>query len=345
MKAVAVKTPISCSASDLYIDENVSIPSFSEDDHIEVLIKVHYTALNRADIVQRNGKYPPPKGSSNILGLEVSGIIEKFCTGKESEGNFKVGDKVMALVEGGGYAEYVVAPITQVMHAPLDLDKSAAIPEAFLTAYQCFFKIGQLHKRDNLDKRGLNVLIHAGASGVGLSLIQLCKWSKRCQSIIVTVGSEDKGEYCKKQGATHYINYKQYPNWNERIVELLGSDSIDMILDPISGNYLEQDIKVLRLDGIIIGIASMGGTNCNIDTNLLLRKRITIQYSTLRSRSWEYKKELISEFVTHIGDAFEKNELYVNIDKVFPLQEIQQAHEYMEKNLNIGKIVVKVITD
>ncbi|KAF0973244.1 hypothetical protein FDP41_008451 [Naegleria fowleri] len=347
-RVVRVAEPITQSASDLYIDSDYPIPTFSSNTTAvpQALIKVYYTALNRADIAQRNGKYPPPPGSSTILGLEVSGHIEKFSTNNHEENGFKVGDRVMALVEGGGYSEFCIAPVTQLFHCPneLSLKEAAGIPEAFLTAFQCFFKIGKLHHRTG----GLNVLIHAGASGVGLALIQLCKLSGLCSNICVTCGSNEKGEYCKTFGATHYVNYKEYPKWSEKLSELLTEKSevvplIDYILDPIGGNhYLEQDVLIARLDAVIIGIASMGGMSANIDLSQMLRKRLTIQYSTLRNRSPQYKAELFTEFQNYIKDAFVTKKLVANIDCVFKMEDVRQAHEYMEQNKNNGKIILEI---
>ena len=347
-RVVLVKQPLTQSASDLYVEEQ-AIPSFAENAPVvQALIRVHYAALNRADIAQRNGKYPPPPGSSPILGLEVSGVIEKFSNGDEEHGGFKVGDRIMALVEGGAYAEYCVAFVSQMMHCPdgLSLREAAAIPEAFLTAFQAFFQIGKLHQRSE----ALNVLVHAGASGVGLALIQLCKLSGICKNICVTVGSNEKGEECKKYGATHYVNYKEYPRWNEKLSQLLTGDDnaavtplIDYVLDPIGGNsYLEQDVQIARLDGVIIGIACMGGMSSTIDLGLMLRKRLTIQYSTLRNRTYQYKAELVSELMQYVGDAFQTKKLISVVDSVFELSNVVSAHEYMEQNKNVGKIVLEI---
>lgn len=305
------------------------------------------------DIVQRNGMYPPPPGSSPIIGLEVSGIIEKFSNGQETstDGQFKVGDYVYCLVEGGAYSEYVIATTSQMFHCNgISLKEAAAIPEAFLTAFQCFFKIGRLHEKV---EGNLNVLIHGGASGVGLALIQLCKLSGLCKNICVTCGSDEKGEFCKQYGATHYVNYKENPKWSEKLSKILTNDSesgvtplIDYILDPIGGNtYLEQDVQIARLDATIIGIASMGGTSATIDLGLMLRKRIRIQYSTLRNRSPLYKQQLVQELKDYIKDAFETKKLVANVDTVFDMDQVIQAHEHMEQNKNSGKIILKIRGD
>jgi len=307
-------------------------------------IKVDYTALNRADISQRKGMYPPPKGASSVMGLEVSGTVYRLGENAEREGKWQIGDRVMSLLDGGGYAEYATAHKDVAIKLPdhLSLEDAVCIPEVYLTAYQTFFYIGKL-----VEQGKKRVLIHTGASGVGSALIQLCK-SAGCTHIFTT-SSKGKVDFCKQMGATHAIAYDEVQDkkWGEVVLKEC-PDGVDLILDPVGGGtYIEQDISVAALDGMIIGIATMGGLNSAGPINLIrmLSRRITITYSTLRSRNAEYKVDLTREFVkfTDHLHKFETGELKPVKYKVYDsLDKIVEAHEAMERNENSGKIVVKV---
>jgi tumor protein p53-inducible protein 3 len=339
MRAVQIKDK-GVHATDMYISD-VDIPVPKPD---EVLIKVQYTALNRADISQRKGMYPPPKGASEIMGLEVAGTVYQLGENAQNAGKFKQGDRVIALLDGGGYAQYATAHKDVVISVPssLELEDAVCIPEVYLTAYQTFFYIGKLVEHNK--KR---VLIHTGASGVGSALTQLCK-SAGC-SHIITTSSSGKTQFCKEMGATHTIAYDEVPDkkWSESVLRAC-PDGVDLILDPVGGDtYLEQDIAVTAVDGSIIGIAFMGGTTSKnpIDLRRMLARRITITYSTLRSRTTEYKIDLTREFLKYSDGLkkFETGELKCIKHKVFnSLDEISEAHKMMETNQNTGKIVVKV---
>lgn len=292
----------------------------------ELLVKVHATALNRADILQRRGKYPPPAGASSILGLEFAGEVVTAA------GNWKIGDRVMGILGGGGYAEYVVTRHDQVMSIPekLSYDEAATIPEAALTAYQCLFWHGKLSKDES-------VLIHAGASGVGMAAIKLAKLAG-AKDIIVTAGTDEKIKKCKSLGATLGINYRE-SDFQSAVQSATNGRGVDIILDFVGGSYWERNLGSLALDGRWVLISTMGGSVVDkINMAELLKKRATIIATTLRSRALDYKAKLTSEFATQFLQGFGS----VPIDTVVPLCEIKAAHERMETNLNAGKIVIKM---
>jgi putative PIG3 family NAD(P)H quinone oxidoreductase len=303
-------------------------PSINAD---QCLIKVHAIGINRADILQRQGKYPPPAGESLILGLEVSGEIIA-CGANVTK--WLVGDKVFGLVAGGGYAQYVMINSEHLMALPQNLSfvQGAGIAEVFLTAYQSLFSLAKLQKQQT-------VLIHAGASGVGSAVIQLAKaWQCR---VVVTVGSDEKGEACLKLGADDYINYKQ----NDFVAYLKKhyAQGFKVIVDVVAGSYLQKNINVAALDANIIILSMLGGRfSENIDIAKLLIKRITIQASTLRNRSDEYKRVLINDFMQTFASALITGDIKPVISQVFNWSEVEAAHHQMLNNSNIGKIILTV---
>jgi tumor protein p53-inducible protein 3 len=324
VKAVLVQSP--GGREQLYIGEvNTPIPG-----ETEIRIKVQATAVNRADIAQRQGNYPPPKGASPILGLELAGIVDKVGP-KVSK--WKKGDRVFGLLEGGGYAEYALLSENMAMAIPEDFSftQAAAIPEVFLTAFQALFWIGKL-------EAGEMVLIHAGASGVGTAAIQLAK--AKGATVVVTAGSDEKCEACKELGADFAINYKT-TNFVEAIAAQYGDSKINLILDFIGAPYWEGNLKALALDGRLVIISTMGGAKLD-QTSLgyLMMKRLTVSGTTLRSRTLEYKEALTQDFSSWALEIFEKGELKPVVDSVFAIEDVQEAHRYMEENRNIGKIVL-----
>ncbi|KAI8066257.1 NADPH:quinone reductase-like protein [Gilbertella persicaria] len=331
MRAVIVKSP--GDASQLYLgDYDQPVPK----DH-EVLVKVKCFALNRMDLLQREGKYPVPPGASPILGVEVSGIIERV--GKDVS-NFKPGDAVFGLMPGGGYAQYAVLHESLTMHKPdaLSFEEAAAIPETWFTAYQALFFVGQL-------KKGQDVLIHAGASGVGIAAIQLAK-EAGANRIFVTVGSDDKVKFCQSIGATKAINYKT-ENWSDVILNETSKKGVDVLIDFIGKDYWNQNIQVLGLDGHMVILAFMSGTVIEkFDISVMLRKRIKIEGSNLRARSVEYQTKLRDAIYEHaVSKHFAKKQdaaLKIFIDKIFNWEDIIDAHKYLESNQSMGKIVIKV---
>ncbi len=297
----------------------------------QILIEVHFAALNRADLLQREGKYPPPKGESVILGLEASGIIKEV--GSDVIG-LSQGDRVMALLAGGGQAEYVAVEQELVILLPqeISLQQAAAIPEVFLTAYQALFLESQT-------KEHATVLIHAGASGVGTAAIQLAK-ATHCQ--VITTSSESKLNICKNLGADLTINY-QRQNFAEEVNTVTKGKGADIILDFIGAPYFKQNLECIALDGTLMMISVMGGFKLK-EVNLypILKKRVSIKGTTLRARSLDYKKTLIQLFIKEIMPLFKSKQVVPVIDSTFDWSNIKEAHLYMESNKNKGKIVLQI---
>ena len=298
----------------------------------ELLVRVKATALNRADILQRKGHYPPPEGASPILGLEMAGVVEEV--GVACEG-WTPGDRVFGLRPGGGYAEYAVIPAALALPIPdrLGFEEAAAIPEVFLTAYQALYWLGELAAGDR-------VLIHAGASGVGTAATQLAKASGA--QVYTTAGSPEKLEACRAMGAEVAVNYKEGP-FEPHIKEAAGRQGVQLVLDFVGAPYWEQNLNVLGLDGKLILISALGGTKVDkLNLGMILAKRLQVKGTTLRSRSLSYKKELTQDFVRDALPLFADGRLRPVIDRVFPWTEVADAHRWMEDNRNIGKIVLTV---
>ncbi|XP_074438097.1 quinone oxidoreductase PIG3 isoform X3 [Larus michahellis] len=302
----------------------------------EVLVKVSASALNRADIVQRRGKYPPPKGASDILGLEAAGSVAGFGPG--CKGRWKIGDAVMALLSGGGQAEYVTVPEGYLMPIPNDMTfiQAAAIPEAWLTAFQLLHFVGKIQK-------GERVLIHAGASGVGMAAIQLVRLAKAVP--IVTAGTQEKLKAAANAGAAAGFNYKS-EDFSEKVLEFTQGAGVDIILDCVGGSYWEKNLSCLSTDGRWIVYGLLGGGEVHGDLLArLLSKRGSIHTSLLRSRDKEYKERLVKAFTEDVLPYFSRGaspHLETLIDSIYPLHEIAEAHRLMEENKNIGKIVIKM---
>jgi len=306
----------------------------------QVLIKVFATAANRADTLQREGKYPAPPGASKTLGLECAGeIVEMGAECKRSD--IQVGSRVMALLAGGGYAQYAVCDARHAMPVPekFNWTQAACIPEVFLTAYLIARQLGGLHEGDA-------VLIHAGASGVGTALIQLCK--RFGATAIVSVGSAAKEEACRSLGAAHSVNYKADKNWSASVKEFvkrtLNKDGVDLVLDCVGASHAAQNLEALGMDGRIILYGTMGGVEVDkFPLGIILRKRIRLQGSTLRARSEDFKAELVGNFTRECLGGFSDGTLTPILDKEFHgLEHMRDAHERMETNDSIGKIVVTV---
>ncbi len=295
-----------------------------------VLIKVKAAGINRADLLQKEGKYPPPPGESEILGLEVAGVVGEVGT-KVSK--FSKGDRVFALLAGGGYAEYVAAHEGVVMPLPenLTFEEGAGIAEVFLTAHQALNWLGDMRNGDN-------VLIHAVASGVGTAAIQLAQLAEA--NAYVTAGSPEKIDYCQSLGAMGGVNYKTSQDMTAELMSLVPPQGFDIILDFIGAPYARTNGKVIAADGRWILLAFMGGAKAEIDLTKVLMKRIQLKGSTLRARTIEYKSKLIEDFSKRHLDHFGDRSLHPTIDKVFDWKEAEAAHYYMEANLNKGKIIL-----
>jgi putative PIG3 family NAD(P)H quinone oxidoreductase len=298
----------------------------------EVLIRVAATAVNRADLLQREGKYPPPPGASAILGLEAAGVIEALGPGAKG---WSVGDRVMCILGGGGYAEYCVAPAATLLPVPADMDlvTAAAIPEVFTTVYLNLFHEGGL-------KTGERVLVHGGGSGIGTSAIQMAK-ALASAEVFVTVGNEDKATRCRALGADHAILYKSEA-FADRILELTGDDGVNLILDHIGGGYLNANLRSLALYGRLVIIGQMGGGTAELNIGRLMVRRQRIIGSVLRARPVAEKARLAAEMTERVIPLLEDGRLRPVIHQVMPLAEAAAAHELVAANLNFGKVILSV---
>ena len=294
----------------------------------EVTVKVSATGVNRADLMQIAGKYPPPPGASDIPGLEVAGTVAEV--GSHVSGLQK-GQRVAVLLAGGGFAEYVNVPAEQVLPVPDNWtdEMAAGWLETFATAYLNVFMLADLQPKES-------VLTHAGASGVGSSLIQLCRESGN--PITAVVGSSDKESFCKELGATDTIN-----RYQQDIIETMkGIGGGDVVLNPVAGDSIGKDQHYLNQDGRIILIGLMGGREGTVDFGRMLMKRQRIIGSTLRSLVPERKGEILTQMWQQFGSQFSSSAIQPIIDKIFEQEDIQQAFDYVAANKTQGKVVVKI---
>jgi len=300
-------------------------------DH-DILIDGRATALNRADLLQKVGKYPPPPGESTILGLEMAGVVEAVGAAVT---HWKVGDRVCALLPGGGYAEKAKVPAGQVMAIPegLSFEHAAALPEVFLTAFLNIFLLGALQP-------GQTVLIHAAGGGVGPAAIQLVK--QFGARVIATVRSEEKVAACLDFGADLAVNSRK-EDFAVKANGFTGERGVNIIVDPVGAAYFEQNLQCLATDGRLLHIGLMGGGSIpNLDLRRLLSKRWQLIGSTLRALSVARKAEIISAFSSQFLPMFSDGRLQTIVDSVYNVNEINEAHSRMEQNRNIGKIVVRL---
>lgn len=325
MQAVFVEKP---GKNSRLIWQTIALPELKPG---EVLLKVAAFGINRADLMQRQGLYPAPPGDSSILGLEAAGTVVAVADNSMLP---LMGQQLFGLVNGGGYAEYVAIPVTQTMAVPVGwtLQQAAATAETFLTAYQLLFLVGGA-------KAGQRVLIHAGASGVGTSAIQLAK--ARGLRIAVTVGSNEKAEYCMRLGAELVINYREQ-NFSQ-VLSQVWPGGVDLVLDPVAGSYLKDEAGLLAMDGKIIIYAMMGGRKVpEFDLSLLFKKRGQLLCSTLRNRDAVYKAELSRQFERDFGADLTANRIQPVIAATFCRSEIEQAHQLLASNQTIGKLLVSL---
>lgn len=294
----------------------------------ELLVRVRATAVNRADLLQRRGGYPPPAGASPILGLELAGEVVSGA------GAWRPGDRVMAVVTGGGYAELAAVPAGMAIRIPdrLSFEEAAAIPEAFLTAYLNLFTLGRLES-------GETVLIHAGASGVGTAAIQLARAAGA--RVIVTAGSEQKLALCRELGAEVAINYKQ-ESFPDRVHEATAGQGANLVLDFVGAPYWEGNMAALARGGRLMIIGFLGGSRGQLDLGPILAKSLTVAGTTLRRTPLPQKIALAQAFAAFALPRFESGELRPVIDSVYPLEQAAEAHRAMEANRNAGKIVLRV---
>jgi putative PIG3 family NAD(P)H quinone oxidoreductase len=297
----------------------------------EILIRVAAAGVNRPDCLQRRGLYPPPPGASDLPGLEVAGEIVGIGEGVAEN---RMGDTVCALLAGGGYAQYCVAPVAQSLPVPEGLSpvQAAALPETFFTVWTNIFDRGALQP-------GETILIHGGASGIGTTAIQMARI--KGANVIATAGNNEKSALCRKLGAARAINY-QDEKFVEAVKEHTNGQGVDVILDIVGGAYLDDNIKCLAPDGRLVIIGILGGAKAELNLGRLLSKRGTIITSTLRSRSSEFKGEIADALRSQIWPHLESGEITPVIQDTFPLNEAARAHELIENNQAMGKLVLIV---
>jgi len=299
----------------------------------EVLIRVAASGINRPDVLQRKGLYPVPPGASDIPGLEVAGTIVEGDAAAMTAAGFKVGDRVCALVAGGGYAEFCVAPVGQCLPSPAKLSdiEAASLPETFFTVWSNVFDRGRLQPGETL-------LIQGGSSGIGVTAIQMAK--AHGATVIVTVGSDDKAAACKALGADHAINYKTQ-DFVEEVKQITAKAGVNVILDMVAGSYLERELRCLAPDGRLVMIAVQGGTDAKADAGLILRNRLTVTGSTLRPRPVEFKSAIAAALKRTVWPWLESGAVKPVIHEVFPAAEASRAPALMETNAHIGKLVLQ----
>jgi NADPH2:quinone reductase len=324
MKAVIITKPGGPSV--LQIAERPK-PAYSDN---EVLIQVMAAGVNRPDVSQRKGNYPPPAGApQDIPGLEIAGIVVAIGA---TVTHLMVGDKVCALVMGGGYAEYCSAPEAQCLPIPdsLSFDEAASLPETFFTVWSNVFDRAALKRKETL-------LVHGGSSGIGVAAIQMAQTLGH--KVYVTAGSDDKCRFCETLGAVKAINYKT-ENFADVIMEMTDGKGVDVILDMIGGNYTEGNIKSLATEGRLVLINTMNGNNVQVDLAQVMRKRLVITGSMLRSREVEFKGKIAQNLKETIWPLLACGDIKPVIHVVFAAADASKAHELMESSTHIGKIIL-----
>jgi NADPH2:quinone reductase len=296
----------------------------------DVLIKVYAAGVNRPDVAQRKGSYPPPPGASpDVPGLEISGVVERLG-GKCS--TLSVGDKICALVTGGGYAEYCSVPEGLCLKIPATLSfvEAASLPETFFTVWSNVFDRGNLGRQQSL-------LVHGGSSGIGVAAIQLAKaWGA---TVYVTAGSDEKCAFCEKLGADKAINYKTQ-KFKEEIKKLTANKGVDVILDMIGGDYTPDNLDILAEEGKLVLISMMRGDETTIKLWQVMRKRLTITGSLLRPRDSEFKSSIAAKLQEIVWPWLESGKVKPIVFRTFPLERASEAHSLMESSRHVGKIIL-----
>lgn len=298
----------------------------------EVLVRVSASGVNRPDVLQRKGAYAPPSGASDLPGLEIAGVIVSGDDAALDAAGLQVGARVCALVAGGGYAEFCVAPVAQCLPVPAGLSdlEAASLPETFFTVWSNVFMRGKL-------AAGETLLVQGGASGIGVTAIQLAK--AMGAQVIVTVGTDEKCQACVELGADHAINYKTH-DFTAEVLRLTGGHGADVILDMVAGDYVSREVSCLADDGRIVIIAVQGGVKASFDAGEVLRRRLLITGSTLRPRPVAFKAAIANELRLKVWPLIEAGRIRPVIERVFPAQEAAQAHALMESRQHVGKIVL-----
>jgi NADPH2:quinone reductase len=320
MKAIIITEP--GPASVLQMQER-NIPTIGPGD---VLIRIKAAGVNRPDVSQRQGNYPPPAGASTeILGLEIAGIIEE-CGSEVSR--WRKGDRVCALLSGAGYAEYASVQAGQCLPIPENLSfiEAAGLPETVFTVWHNVFQRAQL-------KSGETLLVHGGSSGIGITAIQLAVAFGA--KVVVTVGSEEKGLKCLELGAAQWINYKV-----QDFEQAFSTEGVDVILDMVGGDYFDKNLNILKPEGRLVYINAMAGNLVQLNISKMMRKRVTITGSMLRSRDSVFKSALAADVEKYVWPLLRNGQFKALIDQTFALSEAAKAHELMESSSHIGKIIL-----
>ena len=298
----------------------------------ELLIRVAASGINRPDVLQRAGHYAPPPGASDLPGLEVAGVIEAGDTQAMASAGLKVGDRVCALVAGGGYAQWCVAPVGQCLLVPAGLNdiEAASLPETFFTVWSNVFDRGRL-------QAGEFLLVQGGSSGIGVTAIQLARaWGA---TVIVTAGSDEKCAACIELGASHAINYKTQ-DFVAEVQRITNGRGVDVVLDMVAGDYVAREVECLAEDGRLVIIAVQGGVKSSFNAGLVLRRRLTITGSTLRPRSVEFKTAIAQSLRSQVWPLIEQGKVRPVIYRTFDAGDAAAAHALMESNQHTGKIVL-----
>lgn len=294
----------------------------------EVLVRVEAAGVNRPDLMQRLGKYPPPPGASDVLGLEIAGTV----TDVRGDARWRPGDRVCALVAGGGYAEYCAVPAPQCLPIPDGMDSvtAAAIPEAYFTVWANLFQRGKL-------QAGERVLVHGGTSGIGSTTVQLAHASGAV--VIATAGTDEKCDACLKLGADHAINYR-VRDFVEAVKEITGGEGVDVVLDIIGGDYLPRNLECLRMDGRLLQIGLIGGSKAQIYLPAIMQRRLTLTGSLLRPRSVQEKGAIARELEEKVWPLLARGEARPIVHATFPLRDAAAAHRLLESGEVVGKVVL-----
>jgi len=298
----------------------------------EVLIRVRASGVNRPDVLQRLGNYPVPAGASDILGLEVAGTIEQGEASALAQAGLYLGQRVCALVTGGGYAQYCTASIAQCLPVPVGLSdvEAASLPETFFTVWSNVVDRGRL-------QAGESVFIQGGSSGIGVAAIQVAKHLGA--RVFVTAGSQEKCDACLALGADFAINYKEQ-DFQEVLMQLTDGLGVDLILDMVAGGYVAREVPCLKEDGRLVIISILGGIKSEFNAGLVLRKRLTITGSTLRPRPVAFKAAIAQACLKHVWPALESGQIKPVIYRTFAAEEVAQAHSLLESSQHVGKIVL-----
>lgn len=325
MTAIDIKEP---GGPEVLVPVKVALPECRAD---EILVKNAAVGVNRPDVAQRTGHYPVPKDANPLPGLEISG--EVVAVGADA-GGWQVGDKVMGLTHGGAYAEYTAVHHAHCLPWPkgFDAKMAASIPENFYTVYYNVFMRADLNA-------GEYFLVHGGSSGIGLAAIQLAK--AKGAIVITTAGSAEKCQFCLDQGADKAINYKE-EDWPEVAKEFTEGHGVDVVLDMVTGDYVQKNINIMARDGRIALIAFLGGNKAEINFGRVLRDRITISGSTLRPQTNEEKALIAANFLKDFGAQMDDGSVRPHIYKTFPLEQASEAHALMESSAHMGKIILTV---